>query len=97
MAPSFSPRPSIAPYPEYPVQDLLRRSAERLPDNTAVIDGERTFTYQQLEDHSNRFATALVSTGVVVGDRVAVFAPNSVPMLHSVMRSETVRCTRASP
>ena len=83
MAPSFSPRPSIAPYPEYPVQDLLRRSAERFPDNTAVIDGERTFTYQQLEDHGNPFAAALVSTGVRVGDRVAVFAPNCVEFVIS--------------
>ena len=78
MAPSASPRPSIAPYPEYPVQDLLRRSAGRLPNKTAVIDGERTFTYQQLEDLSNQFAAALASSGVAVGDRVGVFAPNCV-------------------
>ena len=78
MAPSSSPRPSIAPYPEYPVQDLLRRSAERLPDKTAVIDGDRTFTYRQLEELSNRFAVALAANGVKIGDTLAVFAPNCV-------------------
>ncbi|MCH8989442.1 MAG: AMP-binding protein [Chloroflexi bacterium] len=78
MAPSASPRPSIAPYPEYPVQDLLGRTAGRLPDKIAVIDGDRTFTYRQLEDLSSRFAASLASSGVNIGDRVGVFAPNCV-------------------
>ncbi|MCI0810994.1 MAG: AMP-binding protein, partial [Chloroflexi bacterium] len=78
MAPSASPRPSMAPYPEEPVQELLKRVAERLPDKTAVIDGDRTFTYGQIEDLSNRFASALASSGLAVGDRVGIFAPNCV-------------------
>ena len=78
MAPSASTRSSIAPYPEHPVQELLSRSARRLPNKIAVIDGDRTFTYQQLEDLSGRFAVALASGGVKIGDRVGVFAPNCV-------------------
>ena len=78
MAPSASPRPSLAPYPEIPVQDLLRRSAERLPDKTAVIDGDRTFTYRQLEEMSGRFAAALASSGTAIGNKIGVFAPNCV-------------------
>jgi acyl-CoA synthetase (AMP-forming)/AMP-acid ligase II len=57
---------------------LLSRSAVRLPDKTAVIDGERTFTYGQIDDLSNRFASALASGGLRVGERVGVFAPNCV-------------------
>ncbi len=76
MAPSASPRPSIAPYPVYPVQDLLSSSARRLPHKTAIIDGDRAFTYQQLEDMSDRFAVALASNGVGIGERVGLFAPN---------------------
>ena len=78
MAPTSSPRPSLAPYPEQPIQELLRRSAERFPDKTAVIDGDRTFTYKQMEDLSNRFAAALASGGLTIGDIVGVFAPNCV-------------------
>ena len=78
MAPTSSPRPSLAPYPVMPVQDLLRRTAERLPDKTAVIDGDRTYTYRQLEDLSDRFAASLASGGLAIGDRVGVFAPNCV-------------------
>lgn len=78
MAPSSSPRTSLKPYPKIPVQELLSRSASRFPDKTAVIDGERTFTYSQMEELSNRFASALASGGLSVGDRVGVFAPNCV-------------------
>ncbi len=78
MAPASSPRPSLAPYPEEPVQELLRRSAERFPDKTAVIDGDRTFTYKQMEEMSDRFAAALAFGGMAIGDRVGVFAPNCV-------------------
>ena len=69
MAPSASPRPSMAPYPEEPVQELLKRVAERLPNKTAVIDGDRTFTYGQIEYLNNRFASAVASSGWSVADR----------------------------
>ena len=78
MAPTASPRPSLAPYPEIPIQEMLSRSAERLPNKTAVIDGGRTFTYRQLEDLSDKFAVSLAASGLAVGDRVGVFAPNCV-------------------
>ena len=83
MAPAESPRPSIAPYPEHPVQELLSKTAERMPTKIAVIDGERTFTYQQLQDFSDRFAALLASSGVNPGDRVGVFAPNCVEFVIS--------------
>jgi acyl-CoA synthetase (AMP-forming)/AMP-acid ligase II len=78
MAPSVSPRPSLAPYPEIPVQDLLNRVADRLPDKIAIIDGDRTFTYRQIADLSDKFAASLASGGLAVGDRVGIFALNCV-------------------
>ena len=52
-------RPSLAPYEAYPLFEALQRTASRLPDKTAVIDGDRTFTFAQLDDQSDRFAAAL--------------------------------------
>lgn len=78
MAPSVSPRPSLAPYPEIPVQELLSRVADRLPDKDAIIDGDRTFTYREIADLSDKFAASLASEGLAVGDRVGIFAPNCV-------------------
>ena len=70
------PRPSLAPYPRFPVQELLRRTAARLPEKTAVIDGERRFTFRQLEEYSGRLGAALASFGVRKDEHVALLAPN---------------------
>ena len=48
----LSPRVSIAPYEVVPVQTGLQRSAARLPDKVAIIDGARHETFRQLDDHS---------------------------------------------
>jgi acyl-CoA synthetase (AMP-forming)/AMP-acid ligase II len=71
-------RPSLAPYQEYPLHQLLHRTATIFPQKIAVIDGERRFTYQQLNEYSDRFAAGLASLGVAKGDRVGVLAPNCV-------------------
>ena len=39
--------------------DFLRRSARVFPGKTAVVHGERRFTYAELEARVNRLATAL--------------------------------------
>ena len=71
-------RKSLAPYESYPLQDLLTRAAQRFGRNIAVVDGERTYTYSQLSECSDRFAGALAALGVSKGDRVAILAPNCV-------------------
>ncbi len=73
-----STRGSLAPYESAPLQRLLQRTARRFPNKLAVIDGDRRFTYAQLDQYSDRFAAALASMGVAKGDRVGVLAPNCV-------------------
>ena len=73
-----SRRASLAPYEPYPLQQLLQRTARRLPNKVAVIDDQRRFTYQQLDTYSDRLASALTTLGVVKGDRVGLLAPNCV-------------------
>ena len=67
-------RKSLAPYAPYPLHDLLSRAAGRHGRRVAVIDGDRGFTYGQLSDYSNRFASALAKLGVRNGDRIAILA-----------------------
>src|SRR6185436_11059124 len=57
--------------------DLLRRTAARLPGKTAVICGEVTWTYAELDRIVNRFANGLAALGVVAGERVAIVSRNS--------------------
>jgi fatty-acyl-CoA synthase len=60
---------------------FLRRAAAVYGDKTAVIDGERTFSYRELLDRSTRLAGAL--TAVAGGNPVAILAPNSYMLLES--------------
>ena len=71
-----SQRPSLAPYEAYPLPELLRRTAGRLPDKVAVIDGDREYTYRQLDRYSDRLGAALLGFGVSKGERVGILAPN---------------------
>ncbi len=43
------------------VHDLLRASAERFPSRTAVVDGERSVTYAELDATANRLAHLLAA------------------------------------
>ena len=60
---------------------FLRRAAAVYGDKTAVIDGERTFSYRELLDRSTRLAGAL--TVLAGGNAVAILAPNSHMLLEA--------------
>jgi len=62
---------------------FLRRAADVHRDKAAVIHGERTYTYRELDERCRRFASMLVRHGVGRGDTVAVMAPNSPPALEA--------------
>ncbi len=63
--------------------DFLRRSAYMFPDKTAVVHGERRYTYAKLEERVNRFASGLLSAGLQKHDRVAFLAPNIPALLEA--------------
>jgi long-chain acyl-CoA synthetase len=55
---------------------LLRESAQRAPDKTAVIFGEMRLSYGQLDELSDRVAANLELAGLAPGDRVGLQLPN---------------------
>jgi acyl-CoA synthetase (AMP-forming)/AMP-acid ligase II len=63
------------------VGDSLTRTAARLPDALAVVDGERTWTYAQLNARVNRVANSLAARGYVRGDALALASGNSCEFL----------------
>src|SRR5213083_3363373 len=63
--------------------DFLRRSSRNFPAKQAVVDGEKQFTYSELQRRVNRWSNALLSLGVARGDRVAILSPNTHWMLES--------------
>jgi len=63
-------------YPEVPVFQILRSAALQWPWRNALIFGGTEITYAELDQLSDRFATALAAMGVKKGDRVGVHLPN---------------------
>jgi acyl-CoA synthetase (AMP-forming)/AMP-acid ligase II len=63
--------------------DFLSRAAYIYPDKTAVVHGERRYSYRQLADRSWRLGNALRSAGLGKGDRVATLLVNSPTMLEA--------------
>ncbi len=61
---------------------FLDRAAKIFSERTAVVDGERRFTYAEFGDRSHRLAGLLQSTGAKTGDRIAALCTNSHVMLE---------------
>ncbi len=59
---------------------FLERSANVFPDRAAIVYGERTYTYAEFADETQRLARVLASK-IEPGDRVAYLAPNIPEML----------------
>ncbi|MEU0236841.1 AMP-binding protein [Nocardiopsis sp. NPDC006198] len=59
------------------VDGVLRRSAARSPDATALTFDDRTWTYADLDAAVTRAAARLLGLGAVKGDRVAAYGRNS--------------------
>jgi fatty-acyl-CoA synthase len=57
--------------------DVLRRTAQRLPQKTAIICGQTQWTYAQFDALVNRLAFGLVAMGIQSGDTVGMLARNS--------------------
>jgi acyl-CoA synthetase (AMP-forming)/AMP-acid ligase II len=60
------------------VPAALDAAAASFPDREAVVDGDRRMTYGELRAAARRWSRALVAAGVEPGERVAIWAPNSV-------------------
>lgn len=83
---------SLAPYPDYPLFQMLRETAKKSPDNVALVTNARVpvvgrlskeITYRELDQSSDALAAGLVNMGVKKGDRVAVVMPNTAAFVIS--------------
>jgi acyl-CoA synthetase (AMP-forming)/AMP-acid ligase II len=60
------------------IGDISRRNARRYPHKTAAVFNDTELTWAALDDRANRLATYLLGRGLRCGDRVAVFARNTL-------------------
>lgn len=57
---------------------VLRRAAESWPDNVALIGSGEHITYREYSARVDLLSRAVIGSGIELGDRVAIWAPNSV-------------------
>lgn len=68
----------MSPIPQASTVDgIVRRSARRFGDRTALLFAERTWSYAALDDAVTRAAGHLLGLGLRKGDRVAAYGKNS--------------------
>ncbi|MBU1424395.1 MAG: acyl--CoA ligase [Gammaproteobacteria bacterium] len=77
------------------LHDYLIQTAARLPDKIALVSMKQRISYGEIEARSNALAHSLVAGGVARGDRVVVFADNTLETAISfwaVLKANAVVC-----
>ncbi|GAB2976438.1 3-((3aS,4S,7aS)-7a-methyl-1,5-dioxo-octahydro-1H- inden-4-yl)propanoate--CoA ligase FadD3 [Streptomyces pseudoechinosporeus] len=67
------------------IPGLVRSAADRYGDAEAVVEGRTRISYAELGARVERAAAACVANGVQAGDRVAIWAPNSLDWIVSAL------------
>ena len=78
------------------VADIARVHGERQPDATAIIAGDRTISYGELDQRSNRLAHALRACGVRPDERVAFLDKNVPEYFETVLATAKLGAVTAA-
>ena len=60
------------------IKDMLRMNASRMPNKNALVMGEKSLSYGQLNIRVNRLSRGMLALSMHKGDRVAVLTHNSI-------------------
>lgn len=80
-------RPGLAEPPQATVDELFEQRAQLVPRRTAVVAGEHSITYAELDARANQLAHYLISGGVEPGDTVAVCLDRGVELIVALLAS----------
>ncbi len=69
---------------------LLDAAARRWPDAAAVEDGALRWSFAELRRQARAVSRALIADGLVQGERVAIWAPNSADWMAAAIGAEQV-------
>ncbi|MGW4101558.1 non-ribosomal peptide synthase/polyketide synthase, partial [Mycobacterium sp. NPDC004974] len=67
------------------VPELFAAQVMRAPEAVALVCGDRSLTYRELDESANRLAHLLVSRGVGPGERVALMFPRSAEAVVAIL------------
>jgi acyl-CoA synthetase (AMP-forming)/AMP-acid ligase II len=79
---AFDVRSEVA-WPSIPA--MVRDGARRFGAAEAVVDGDRRVSYAELANRVSTAARALMASGIAPGDRVGIWAPNSLEWIVAAL------------
>ncbi|MEY2450289.1 MAG: 3-oxocholest-4-en-26-oate---CoA ligase, partial [Acidimicrobiaceae bacterium] len=71
--------------------DLVEHAVDLVPERIALICGERSITYADLEERSNRLAHHLAANGVGERQHVAIYSYNSIEFVETMLACYKLR------
>jgi len=71
--------------------DLAEHTVDVVPNRTALICGDRSVTFAELEGRANRLAHHLAAQGVGERDHVAIYSYNSLEYVEAMMAAYKLR------
>ncbi|MCP5373984.1 MAG: AMP-binding protein [Hyphomicrobiales bacterium] len=80
---TYVPPPEVTASRRATVGGLFHVRVAINPDRPAVVEGERSLTYAELEERSNRLANGLLGLGLARGERVALLARNCLEYMEA--------------
>ena len=86
-AKAFLPDPTLPLEPVWPgaVQELFTQQAKRTPNQTAVVDSQRSWSYLELDRRTNQLARHLRAKDIRANDVVAVYGERSARLVCALL------------
>src|SRR4051812_13686269 len=75
----------------YNIADLFERAVDAVPDRTALVCGDRTLTFAELDAEANRLANHLLAQGFGVGDHIGIYGQNSAEWMIAMIAIFKIR------
>lgn len=70
----------------------LAAAAQRWADKPAIIDGDITVSFSELEERARECARSFIGNGMAAGDRFAIWAPNSIDWQVTALGGQLAGC-----
>jgi len=75
----------------YNFGDLFEHAVDAVPDRPALISGDVTLTYAQLDERVNRLGHHLLAEGIEPGDHIGIYGYNSLAWVEALLAICKVR------
>lgn len=67
------------------IDGLIKKQSEKMPDSLALVCGEKSYSYAQLDKITNRIARYLLKKGVVAEDLIGIHLNRSEKMIAAML------------